>query len=615
MPGYFNAEDLQAVRERSRIEDVVGAVLTLRPGGGGALVGLCPFHDEKTPSFRVTPSRGFYYCFGCGEGGDVIRFVERNQNVSFVEAVEYLAGRIGLQMRYTDLENRSEPGLRIRVLEANRLAEEFFARALTSPEAIVGRQFLAARGFDQQAAAQFGIGYAPSDGHALRDYLRKMDVADETMVKAGLVRENGWDFFQSRLLWPIRDAGRSTLGFGARKIFDNDRIPAKYLNTPETAVYKKSNVLYGLDLARANIAKKNQAVIVEGYTDVMAAHLAGVDTAVASCGTAFGEDHARLLQRLLGSADVRAGEVIFTFDGDAAGQAAALKVFNLESSFTTQTYVAVEPSGLDPCDLRIKQGDAALRELVGRRVPLYRFVMENVLSGFDLERSDGRLQALRAAAPLMSSIRDASLVDGYLRELAQLLGMDINEVRREVGDQRKRRRNPPAPEPAPDAPALVEVSSLPVPNARDPRLEPQRGTLRLMLRAPEIFSADWNQLTAAHFSHPAYRAVAEQIFSAEPAGRTSPAWPHLLIGDGTDVLVARLIVELSVEPLLRDPSPEYAAEYTTQLLLAELSGRIEQLKSRLQRTNPVSDKPGYDQMFQQLVGLESKRKQLRARIG
>ncbi|MDR1237234.1 MAG: DNA primase [Propionibacteriaceae bacterium] len=614
MPGYFNAEDLQTVRERSRIDEVIGAVLTLRPGGGGALVGLCPFHDEKTPSFRVTPARGFYYCFGCGEGGDVIRFVERNQNVSFVEAVEYLAARIGLAMRYTDSEGRSEPGLRIRVLEANRLAEEFFTKALAGPEAIVGRQFLASRGFDQQAAAQFGIGYAPRDGHALRDFLRKSEVTDETMVKAGLIRENGWDFFQGRLLWPIRDAGRSTLGFGARKLSDDDRFPAKYLNTPETAVYKKSNVLYGLDLARANIAKKNQAVIVEGYTDVMAAHLAGVDTAVASCGTAFGEDHAHLLQRLLGSTDVHAGEVVFTFDGDAAGQAAALKVFRLESSFTTQTYVAVEPSGLDPCDLRIREGDAALRELVGRRVPLYRFVMANVISGFDLDRVDGRLQALRAAAPLMTSIRDASLVEGYLRELAQMVGMDINEVRREVGDQRKRRRNAPAPEPTPDAPALVEVSTLPVPNARDPRLEPQRGTLRLMLRAPELFSADWNQLAAAHFSHPAYRAVMETILAADPESRKSTDWPHLLITEDTDTLVGRLIAELSVEPLLRDPSPEYAAEYTTQLLLVELSRQIDQLKSRLQRTNPVNDKPTYDQMFQQLVSLEAKRKQLRARI-
>jgi DNA primase len=610
----FVAEDLQTVRERSRIEDVVGAVITLRPGGGGSLVGLCPFHDEKTPSFRVTPARGFYYCFGCGEGGDVIRFVERNQNVSFVEAVEYLAGRIGVQLRYTDDSGpRAEPGLRMKVLEANRLAAEFFEQQLRGPQAVAGRQFLDSRGFDQASAEHFGIGYAPKDGRALGEFLRKNKVEDDTMVKAGLVRENGgWDFFQGRLLWPIRDAGRSTLGFGARRLFDDDRLPAKYVNTPETVVYKKSTVLYGLDLARANIAKKNQAVVVEGYTDVMAAHLAGVDTAVASCGTAFGEEHARMLQRLVGSTDVRNGEVVFTFDGDAAGQAAALKVFKLESSFTTQTYVAVEPSGLDPCDLRIQQGDAALRELVGRRQPLYRFVMANVIAGFDLDRPDGRLQALRAAAPLLSSIRDASLVDGYLRDLAQMLGMDVNEVRREAGAQRRRATRRPEPAAtAPDAPALIEVSRLPVPNPRDPRLEPERGTLRLMLRAPEMFAADWNGITAAHFTHPAYRAVFELLGAGD---RTAPDWPHSLLGPDVDQVVERLIAELSVEDILREPTLAYAAEHTNQLRLLALSRQIDQVKSKLQRTNPVDEKAAYGKMFQELVALEAARKDLRAAI-
>ena len=228
-------------------------------------------------------------------------------------------------------------------------------------------------------------------------------------MTGGLIREAGWDYFQGRLLWPIRDSGRQVLGFGARRLRDDDRMPAKYLNTPETPLYKKSHVLYGLDLARQQIGKKSQAVVVEGYTDVMAAHVAGVDTAVASCGTAFGDDHARLLRRLMGNHDAFRGEVIFTFDGDAAGQAAALKVFGGDANFIAQTYVAVEPSGLDPCDLRLQHGDAAVRELVARRVPLYRFVMANILTQHDLDRADGRLSALREAAPLVSSIRDSGL--------------------------------------------------------------------------------------------------------------------------------------------------------------------------------------------------------------
>ncbi len=615
MAGLINPEDLETVRERSRIEDVVGAYVTLRRGGGGSLTGLCPFHDEKTPSFHVTPARGFFHCFGCGEGGDVISFVQKINNVSFTEAVEFLADRVGLQLRYSESGGpRVEPGLRLRVLEANRLAADFFAQRLLAPDGLPGRQFLDGRGFDQAAAAQFGIGFAPSGGRELSGYLKSKGFSEAELVKAGLVRESGWDFFQGRLLWPIRDAGQSVLGFGARRLFEDDRMPAKYLNTPETVVYKKSSVLYGLDLARGNIAKKSQAVIVEGYTDVMACHLAGVDTAVASCGTAFGDDHARLLQRLLGTGDVAGGEVIFTFDGDAAGQAAALKVFKGDQNFLAQTYVAVEPTGLDPCDLRLQQGEAALRELVGRRVPLYRFVMRNVISGFDLDRVDGRMAALRAAAPLVGSIRDASLVPGYLRELAQLLGMDPEEVRREVkvaGQRRARpegrRAEPPQGDPLPGIPE--PAPSLPVPDPRDRRLEPERGTLRLLVRAPEKFDSAWNGLTADDFTHPAYRALFESVLAA---GNGPGLWTQRVLQANPDPVLEQLVVSLAVEPVLRDPTEGYAREYAAQLRLQTLSRRIAELKSKLQRTNPLDDQPAYNRMFAQLVNLERERKDLLA---
>lgn len=613
MAGLINEEDLATVRERTRIEEVVGSYVTLRRAGGGSLSGLCPFHDEKTPSFRVTPARGFWHCFGCGEGGDAISFVQKINNVSFAEAVEYLADRIGIQLRYTESGGvRVEPGLRMRVLEANKLAEEFFVRHLLGPEGLPGRQFLDSRGFDKDAAEQFGIGFAPRGGREVGQYLKAKGFSDSELVKAGLIRENGWDFFQGRLLWPIRDAGRSVLGFGARRIFDDDRMPAKYLNTPETLVYKKSNVLYGLDLARSSIAKKSQAVIVEGYTDVMACHLAGVDTAVASCGTAFGDDHARLLQRLLGTGDVAGGEVIFTFDGDAAGQAAALKVFKGDQNFLAQTYVAVEPSGLDPCDLRLQQGEAALRELIGRRVPLYRFVMRNLISGYDLDRVDGRVAALRAAAPLMNSIRDASLVPGYLRELAQLLGLDPEEVRREVKVAAQRRGRPAErrPEPGEPLPGMPEPTpSLPVPDPRDRRLEAERGTLRLLIRSPEKFGTDWNGLTPDDFTHPAYRALFESVLTA---GDGAGIWTQRVLQANPDPVLEQLVVALAVEPVLREPTEGYAREYSAQLRLQTLSRRIAELKSKLQRMNPLDDQPAYNRQFAQLVNLEKQRKDLLA---
>ncbi|MCA0251972.1 MAG: DNA primase [Actinobacteria bacterium] len=606
MAGLINEEDLATVRERSRIEEVVGSYVTLRNAGGGSLTGLCPFHEEKTPSFRVTPARGFYHCFGCGEGGDVISFVQKINNVTFVEAVEWLADRAGIHLRFTEGggRDRPEPGLRLRILEANREAADFFAGQLGTPDALAGRQFLDQRGFDRDAAAHFGVGFAPLGGKALGAHLRARGFTDAELVRAGLIRESGWDFFQARLIWPIRDAGRSVLGFGARRLFDDDRMPAKYLNTPETPVYRKSQVLYGLDLARTHIAKKNQAVIVEGYTDVMAAHLAGVDTAVASCGTAFGDDHARLLQRLIGTSDVQSGEVIFTFDGDAAGQAAALKVFKGDQHFVSQTYVAIEPTGLDPCDLRLQSGDAAVRELVGRRVPLYRFVMRNTIAGFDLDRVDGRFAALRAAAPLVSSIRDAALVPGYVRELAQLLGMDPEEVRVEVKRARGRRSAEPAPEP-PREP--VEQPAMELPDPRDRRWEAERGTLRLLLRAPQAFTETLGDLTPEDFVQPAYRALFERIQAT--ADRTGD-WAAGLATD--EPTLRQLVITLAVEPVLREPSAGYAAEYVAGVRLLSVARRIEALKSKLQRTNPVDDQPAYNRMFATLVDLEARRKELLA---
>lgn len=612
MAGRIHPEDLETVRERSRIDEIVSAFVQLRPAGGGALTGLCPFHDEKTPSFRVTPSKGFFYCFGCGEGGDVISFVQKINNMGFTEAVEFLADRCGVQLRYTDGDGgpRHEPGLRLRILEANAAAAEFFARTLASPEAVEGRRFLDGRGFTRDHAEHFGLGFAPRSGTALREHLLGRKFSREDLVKAGLVRENGWDFFQGRLVWPIRDAGRSTLGFGARRIFDDDRMPAKYLNTPETPVYKKSQVLYGLDLARSHIGKKNQAVVVEGYTDVMACHIAGVDTAVASCGTAFGVDHSRMIARLM-TADAHAGEVIFTFDGDAAGQAAAMKVFTSDSAFTVPTYVAVEPSGLDPCDLRIESGDAALRELVARRIPLYRFVMKNTVARYDLDRADGRVAAVRAAAPLVASVRDAANVSGYFRDLAGLVGMDEREVRTEVQRANRRRVADPPPLPAaePEGASSGQAAMMLMPDPHDRRLEIERGLLKLAIQQPLLFADDWGGVVAGDFQHPSYARVFALVADAD---RRGVGFARSVVDAVDDPVGEQLVVALSVEPLAGEPSASMAREYAVRLRLAHVTRDIVELKSRLQRTNPQEHQIEYNRGFAKLLELEAARRSLQA---
>ncbi|MEI8083494.1 MAG: DNA primase, partial [Actinomycetes bacterium] len=349
-------EDVVAVRERARIDDIVREVVTLRPAGGGSLKGLCPFHEERSPSFHVTPSKGFFHCFGCQVGGDVIDFVRKYDQLDFAEAVEKLAGRVGITLRYE--EGSAAPdrqrGQRVRLVEAHREAAQFYAQMLSSAGAQVGRDFLAQRDFDADAAAQFGVGFAPEGWDALTKHLRSAGFTDSEMITGGLAvsgQRGAYDRFRGRLVWPIRDLSGDVIGFGARKLLESDQGP-KYLNTPETPLYKKSQVLYGVDLARREISKQQRAVVVEGYTDVMAAHLSGVTTAVATCGTAFGHDHIKILRRLLMDQDEFRGEVIFTFDGDAAGRKAALRAFEDDQRFVVQTYVAIEPHGLDPCELR-----------------------------------------------------------------------------------------------------------------------------------------------------------------------------------------------------------------------------------------------------------------------
>jgi DNA primase len=567
-------------------------------------------------------------CFGCQEGGDVFTFLMKIDGIGFTEAVERLADKYGVQLRYEEGPGpaRSSSGpQRSRLVEAHKLAQEFYADALATPDALVARQFLSGRGFDQEAAATFGVGFAPRGGEDLLKHLRQKGFKDNELVTAGLVGEGRglYDRFRGRLMWPIRDASGDTIGFGARRIFDDDRIDAKYLNTPDSPIYKKSHVLYGIDLARREIARSSQAVVVEGYTDVMACHLSGVGTAVATCGTAFGDDHARVLRRFLHDHDEFRGEVIFTFDGDAAGQKAALRAFSGDQNFVSQTYVAIEPDGLDPCDLRIQKGDAAVRELVARRVPLYRFVLGNVLSRYDLDRADGRVDALREAARLVSSVRDKSKIDAFAREIASSIGVDVDEARTEVrraaGRSSKGAGRPPSQQGAAGAPGAQEPPAAPatppLPDLRDPRFALERETLKLVLHHPAVVGHTAKDVDAGDFTHPTYRAVWEVIASSGgPAvGATDPGWGSRLRDHTEDPAVSSALSALSVEPLLsaKEPDTAYVNAHVYRLQELTVLRRITDLKSKLQRTNPVEHPTEYNRMFGELVALEQHRRSLR----
>ncbi|MBV8541687.1 MAG: DNA primase [Pseudonocardiales bacterium] len=619
MAGRIRDADIVEVRERNRIDEVVGEYVALRRAGADSLKGLCPFHDEKSPSFNVRPGHGTYHCFGCGEGGSVVDFMMKIEHLGFVEAVERLAERVGIQLTYTGGGSsvQRDRGTRARLVEVNRLAQEFYAEQLSRAEARPAREFLTQRGFTQQVAGTFGCGFAPAGWDQLTKHLLGRGFSVEELVKAGVSREGQRgpiDRFHRRLLWPIRDLGGDVVGFGARRLFDDDRVEAKYLNTAETPLYRKSQVLFGLDLAKREIARRRQVVVVEGYTDVMAMHLAGVPTALASCGTAFGTEHISVLRRLLMDDFEFHGEVIFIFDGDEAGQKAALKAFDDEQRFATQTFIAIAPDGMDPCELRQARGDAAVRDLVARRQPLFTFAVRTLLAEHDLDTAEGRVEALRRTVPLVAQIKNVSLRDEYARQLAGWVGWeDIATVRRRVreaaGESVQRRggrtRKPSSADNGTERPPRDDV-----------RLQVQREVLKAVLQEPAMTGPVYDALPTEAFTHPAYAQVHAAVLAAggTAAGCSGPEWVDAVAEHCPQ---RSLLTELAVETLRVKGSADEDARYIGSLLASlqatVVGGQVAEIKSRLQRISPLDDADSYHQLFGDLVALEQYYRALRER--
>ncbi len=662
MAGRIRDEDIALVREKSAIDEVVGEYLQLRNAGGGSLKGLCPFHDEKTPSFNVTPARGLWYCFSCAEGGDVIKFVEKIDNLSFVEGVERLAARAGIDLRYE--QGGQVPGRehsqRRRLLEAHKAAAEFYAERLHSPAAAPGRAFLAERGFTLADAERFGVGYAPAEWEALTRHLRGRGFTEQELLTGGLAsqgRRGAMDRFRGRLMWPIRDLTGDVIAFGARKLNPDEDGP-KYLNTPESPLFRKSTVLYGADLAKREIAQRRQAVIVEGYTDVMACHLAGVPTAVATSGTSFGDGHIKILRRLLMDADQFRGEVIFTFDGDAAGQRAVLRAFDLEEHFVTQTFVAVQRDGLDPCDLRLKQGEGAVRDLIAQRLPVFEFAIRSELAKHNLDTNEGRLAALDAAARIVARIKDRGLRDRYAVSLDRWLGM-LNEefvlarVREHGASLDTRRGSGPArgagpggsagrPRGAgpggpgsgeargagsgrgsgPGGAAARAAAGRGAPDgtpydANDPVVNLERQALKLAIQRPALCGPVFDSLVKDDFSVPVHAAVRELIAGCGgvAAAGTAREWAARVIDAAPNDRAREFVTRLAVEPVETpradgEADARYAEEVLARVGELAVSRQISTLKSRLQRLNPTDGQSDYNRTFGDLVALEQRRKAL-----
>ncbi|HEY5990103.1 MAG TPA: DNA primase [Streptosporangiaceae bacterium] len=634
MASRIRDEDIAMVRERSPIDEVVGEYLQLRNAGGGSLKGLCPFHDEKTPSFNVTPARGLWYCFSCADGGDVIKFVEKIDSLSFREAIERLATRAGIELTYEQGGHvpGQEQSQRRRLLAAHRAAADFYAERLHSAAAAPARAFLSERGFELADTERFGVGYAPAEWEALTRHLRGQGFTDAELSLSGLAsqgRRGPVDRFRGRLMWPIRDLTGDVIAFGARKLAADDDGP-KYLNTPETPLFKKSSVLYGADLAKREIAHQRQAVIVEGYTDVMACHLAGVPTAVATSGTSFGEGHVKVLRRLLMDADQFLGEVIFTFDGDAAGQRAVLRAFDLEERFVTQTFVAVQQDGLDPCDLRRKHGDAAVRDLVARRVPVFEFAIRSELARHNLDTNEGRLAGLDAAARIIGRIKDRGLRDRYAVSLDRWLGM-LNEefvlgrVRALASPVPNRRGNGAAVRSGRPDPRTAGTPGAHGPSAAvkpapydlgNPVIQVEREALKLAVQRPALCGPAFDAIDPSSFTAAPHAAARALIDACGGTGAVADArqWVSQLRDSAPDDQTRGFVTQLAVEPLRvpradGEPDARYADAVLARLEEIAVSRRISEIKSRLQRLNPV-ESTAYNRIFGDLVAMEQRRKSL-----
>ncbi|MFY8026465.1 MAG: DNA primase [Aquiluna sp.] len=594
--------DIEQLKDRVDIVELIGSYISLKAAGPGSFKGLCPFHGEKSPSFHVRSNPAFYHCFGCGVGGDAFKFVQEIDKVGFSEAIEKLAQRTGYQLTYE--EGERETSNRNLLLNINKAASDYYKSQLQSEEGKAARDFLVARGFDLDSISEFEVGYAPKGWQNLSQHLTEKGFTLEDQALAGLLSkgEKGfYDRFRGRVLWPIRDANSQVVGFGARKLYVEDQGP-KYLNTPETPVYHKSTVLYGLDLARREIASKRQVIVVEGYTDVMACHLAGEKTAVATCGTAFGEEHIKLINRLLGQSTDPAS-VVFTFDPDAAGEKAALRVYGDASKFNALTFVASGPAGLDPSDLRQQQGDSAVVEMLKNRKPLFEFVIQHRLSQFNLSDIDSRVAAARAAAPVVAEIVDPALRSGYTRMLAEWVSLDVTDVSAMVGgnkNQATRARVEP----------LRTSDALPTTEPIADKLETQ--IMQVLVQNPTAFSvSQLRRMQAAGISTPDYKALLEIVL--ENAERISePSFANLLVTAADEPLQA-VVRQLALAPLpLKSEADlgKYSLGIVNAAMIKALDREKTDLLAALRRAELAASEEQKVAIQRQLVELEAERRSL-----
>jgi DNA primase len=582
-------EDVEAVRERTDLVRLVQQYVALKKAGR-QFSGLCPFHTEKTPSFSVEPAKQVFYCFGCGKGGNAFRFLQEIEGLTFPEAVERLAAQSGITLRYEGVSpgERRQSSRRQALHRATARAAELYHRMLLEGrEAEAARRYLDTRGIDHGSATAFGIGFSPGYPDFL---LRRMarEFSTEILIDAGLAAKDARggvrDAFRSRIIFPIHDLSGNAVAFGAR-LLEGDG--PKYLNTRETDVYRKGHVLYNLNRAKGEVTRAGRAFVVEGYTDVIALHQAGIPTAVATCGTALGEGHFRLLSRF-------ARGVVLCFDADEAGARAAERAHGLFEEFGLEVAVLILPEGKDPADFVTDQGVEAFERLADRATPLVEFMLGRGIRDIPLGTPEGKARAVREALPVVAGLKDPVLRSQYAARLADLVGVSPTEVSLEL-QRAGRPVEGPGSEPGAGA------------RTRSPDRELEMEALKILAQAPEIAAGFVEQITEANFTGDRKKAW--------PLLRESPGQAAALADRAADEVTSRLIAQLAVEPLRGDPTRDYAGKVFAKLQERALREEVRTMRKRLEALNPVRDAPTFDPLFKELAELTGRWREARSRAG
>jgi DNA primase len=581
-------EDVEAVRERTDLVRLIQQYVALKKAGR-QFSGLCPFHTEKTPSFSVDPAKQVYYCFGCGKGGNAFHFLQEVETLTFPEAVERLAGQAGVTLRYEGVSpgERRQASRRQALHRANARAGELYRRMLVEGrEAEAARRYLAGRGVTQDSVAAFDVGFAPGYPDFL---LRRMsrDFSPEILIEAGLAMKDARggvrDRFRNRITFPIHDLSGNAVGFGAR-LLEGDG--PKYLNSPETPVYRKGELLYNLHRAKGEVTRAGRAFVVEGYTDVIALHQAGIPTGVATCGTALGEGHFRLLSRFSRTA-------VLCFDADEAGARAAERAHGLFEEFGLEVAVLILPAGKDPADFVVDDGGEAFERLADRATPVVEYMLERAIRQADLTSPEGKARAVRLGLPVVVGLKDPVLRGQYAGRLADLAGVSPNEVSMEV--ERAGRGFHDGP------------SGAPAGKPRSPDRELEMEALKILAQASGTATRHVAAVEDRHFTGGRRKAWALL--------RDAPGQPAEVAGRAPDEETARLIAQVAVEPLRGEATTDYADKIFAKLQERALREEVRTMRKRLEALNPVKDASTFDPLFKELAELTGRWREARARAG